>query len=84
METLISVNKRGVLTLPKEVRRRIGMTEGRPMSVRVTEEGVLLVPVVAFPVEVYTPERLAEFAEEEAKLVRSDLEGRCSSRPVSA
>lgn len=74
METLISMNKHGVLTLPKEVRRRIGMTEGGPMSVRVTEDGVLLVPVVAFPVEVYTPERLAEFAEEEAKLVRSALE----------
>jgi antitoxin PrlF len=74
MENLISVNKRGALTLPKEVRRRIGMTDGGAMSVRVTGEGVLLVPVVAFPVEVYTPERLAEFAEEEAKLARYKLE----------
>ncbi len=74
MEILIAVNKRGALTLPKEVRRQIGMAEGGTMSVRVTSDGVLLVPVAAFPVEIYTRERLAEFAEEEAKLEKFKLE----------
>ena len=74
MEILIPVNRRGALTLPKDVRRRIGMSDGGTMSVRVTPDGVLLVPVAAFPVEIYTKERLAEFAEEEAKLEKYKLE----------
>jgi AbrB family looped-hinge helix DNA binding protein len=74
MEFLISVNKRGVLTLPKQVRRQIGMSEGGPLSVRVTAEGVLLVPVAAFPVEIYTKERLAEFESEESRLAKYKLE----------
>jgi len=74
MDILIAVNSRGELTLPKEVRRQIGMSEGGTMSVRVTPDGVLLVPVAAFPVETYTKERLAEFADEEAKIEKFKLD----------
>ena len=68
MENLIIVNQRGALTLPKEVRKQLGIPNGGPMTVHVTSEGVLLVPVAAFPVEMYSKERLAEFAAEEEKL----------------
>jgi AbrB family looped-hinge helix DNA binding protein len=74
MEFLVSVSERGVLTLPKEVRRRVGLPRGGPVSVRVTADGVLLVPVAAFPIETYTDERLAEFADEESKLSKYRLE----------
>ncbi len=74
METLISVNERGSLTLPKEVRVQIGLPKGGPVRVQVTNEGVLLVPVAAFPVEIYTKDRLEEFAREEAALGKYRLE----------
>lgn len=73
MQNLITVNERGALTLPKEVRKLMGIPTGGPVQVRMTGEGVLLVPVAAFPIEMYTKERLAEFAGEEAKLAAFKL-----------
>jgi len=73
MENFITVNERGALTLPKEIRQQVGIPNGGPMKVQVTSEGVLLVPIAAFPVEVYTKERLAEFSEEEGKLSKFKL-----------
>jgi len=65
---MVEVNKRGALTLPKEIRRRFGLDQGGQVIVQATEEGILLTPGAAFPIEIYTPERLKEFAEEEKKL----------------
>jgi len=70
---LVEVNKRGALTLPKEIRRRFGLDEGGQVIVRATDEGILLTPGAAFPIEIYTPERLKEFAEEEQKLAAFKL-----------
>jgi AbrB family looped-hinge helix DNA binding protein len=61
MDTLITVNQRGALTLPKEIREQAGIPNGGPVRIQMTSEGVLLTPVVAYPVEIYTPERIAEF-----------------------
>ena len=61
METLITVNQRGALTLPKEIREQAGIPNGGPVRIQLTSEGMLLTPVVAYPVEIYTNERLAEF-----------------------
>jgi AbrB family looped-hinge helix DNA binding protein len=61
MELLITVNQRGALTLPKEIRDRAGIPNGGPVRVQMTRDGVLLTPVVALPVEIYSPERIAEF-----------------------
>jgi bifunctional DNA-binding transcriptional regulator/antitoxin component of YhaV-PrlF toxin-antitoxin module len=55
------VNQSGALTLPKDVRERGGIPDGGSMRIRVTPGGVLLTPVAAQPVEIYTPERIAEF-----------------------
>jgi bifunctional DNA-binding transcriptional regulator/antitoxin component of YhaV-PrlF toxin-antitoxin module len=61
VDTLITVNERGALTLPKEIRRQAGIPHGGPVRIQMTSEGVLITPVVAYPIENYTPERLAEF-----------------------
>ena len=61
MDALITVNQRGAFTLPKEAREQAGIGKGGTIRVQVTNEGILLTPVVAYPVEIYTPERIAEF-----------------------
>ncbi|MFM7100023.1 MAG: AbrB/MazE/SpoVT family DNA-binding domain-containing protein [Verrucomicrobiota bacterium] len=58
---MISINRRGTLTLPKEMRDRLGITATGQVVVEETSEGLLLRPGVTVPVEVYSEERLAEF-----------------------
>ena len=60
METL-KVGKRGTIVIPAKLRRRFGIDEGEVVIAQETDEGVLIRPAVALPVETYTPERRAEF-----------------------
>ena len=62
MTKVISINDRGTLTLPKELRQRIGMTSGGQVVAEETPEGILIRAGATFPVEIYTEKRLAEFA----------------------
>jgi AbrB family looped-hinge helix DNA binding protein len=55
------VGKRGTIVLPAKLRRRFGIEEGSLVVAEEREEGVLIRPAVALPVEVYSPERRAEF-----------------------
>jgi len=55
------VGKRGAVVIPAALRRRFGIEEGTLVIVEEREEGVLIRPAVVMPVEVYTPERRAEF-----------------------
>lgn len=68
MKTTLTVNSRGTITLPAKLRKAIGVKENDLLIAETTEEGLLLKPAVALPVENYTPERIAEFAAEEDKL----------------
>jgi bifunctional DNA-binding transcriptional regulator/antitoxin component of YhaV-PrlF toxin-antitoxin module len=43
------------------MRRRFGLEEGALVIAEEREDGILLRPAVAMPVEIYTPERKAEF-----------------------
>lgn len=43
------------------MRRRFGLEEGSLVIAEETEDGILLRPAVALAVEIYTPERKAEF-----------------------
>ena len=61
MTKVISMNKRGTLTLPKELRRRIGMAGGGQVVAEETSEGILIRAGATFPVEIYTDQRMAEF-----------------------
>jgi len=59
----ITLGKRGTLVIPAKIRKRYRLDEGNPMLIEEREDGIFLRPAVTTPIEVeiYTPERLAEF-----------------------
>ena len=61
MTKVININDRGTLTLPREMRRRLGVTGNSQVVAEETGDGILLRPGVTFPVEMYSEKRLAEF-----------------------
>jgi bifunctional DNA-binding transcriptional regulator/antitoxin component of YhaV-PrlF toxin-antitoxin module len=61
MTKVINMNSRGTLTLPKELRRRLGVNGSHQVVAEETEEGILIRAGVTFPVEIYSEKRLAEF-----------------------
>ena len=61
MTKVININNRGILTLPREMRRRLGVNGNSQIIAEETGDGVLLRAGVTFPIEVYSEKRLAEF-----------------------
>lgn len=61
MLSIININERGTLTLPKAMRKRLGIKGEGQVIAEETEGGVVLKPGAAFPIEMYTDERVAEF-----------------------
>jgi AbrB family looped-hinge helix DNA binding protein len=62
MQTVV-IGKRGTVVIPAKLRKRYRLDEGSPLLIEEREEGILMRPAVGSPaeVEIYTPERLAEF-----------------------
>jgi AbrB family looped-hinge helix DNA binding protein len=59
--TTTSVGKEGMVSLPREVLSRLGIAEGTRLTVEVQDDSILLRPVSDDLIELYTPERKAEF-----------------------
>ena len=59
----VRMGKRGTVVIPAKLRKRYRLDEGSPMLVEEREEGILMRPAEISPanVEIYTPQRLAEF-----------------------
>jgi AbrB family looped-hinge helix DNA binding protein len=59
----INMGKRGTVVIPAKTRKRYKLDEGSTMLIEEREDGILMRPAVTTPVdvEIYTPERLAEF-----------------------
>jgi AbrB family looped-hinge helix DNA binding protein len=55
------VGKRGAVVIPASLRRRFGITEGSLVIAEERADGVLIRPAAAFPLEMYSLERQAEF-----------------------
>ncbi len=55
------VGKRGTVVIPAALRRRFGIEEGSLVITEDREEGILIRPAVAVPLESYSQERKAEF-----------------------
>ncbi|MGZ4836593.1 MAG: AbrB/MazE/SpoVT family DNA-binding domain-containing protein [Terriglobales bacterium] len=55
------VGKRGSVVVPARLRRKFGIEEGGLVVAEERPEGVLIRPAAAVPIEIYTPERRAEF-----------------------
>ncbi len=66
--TTIPVNKRGALTLPQTLRRALGLDKGGVVMAELESGAIVLRPAVAFPIEIYSDERIAEFDAAEAEL----------------
>jgi len=55
------VGKRGAIVVPARLPRKFGVEEGTLVIAEEREDGILIRPAVAYPIEIYTPERKAEF-----------------------
>jgi AbrB family looped-hinge helix DNA binding protein len=60
METS-KVGKRGAVVVPARLRRKFGIEEGGLIVAEERPDGILIRPAAAVPLEIYTPERRAEF-----------------------
>lgn len=58
---VLRVGKRGTVVIPATLRKTFGLDEGSFLVAEARPEGILLRPAAVLPVEVYTPERKAEF-----------------------
>ena len=55
------VGKRGAIVVPAQMRRKFGIEEASLVIAEERDDGILIRPVVAVPVEIYSPARVAEF-----------------------
>ena len=55
------IGKRGTFVIPARLRRIFGIREGSEVIVEETPEGILIRPAITVPLEIYGPERKAEF-----------------------
>lgn len=55
------IGKRGTFVIPTELRERFSLKEGDIVITEAMEEGLLLKPAIALPIEIYSLERKAEF-----------------------
>ncbi len=72
VDELTQLSRRGTVTLPVAVRRKLGLAEGDVLTVRLAGRSIVLTPAVLTPVELYTDERLAEFEQNE-QLTEAEL-----------
>jgi AbrB family looped-hinge helix DNA binding protein len=57
------LSSRGQITLPAEVRQALGLKAGDTLLIRLEEGRVVLEPALVLPLERYSQERIAEFAQ---------------------
>jgi AbrB family looped-hinge helix DNA binding protein len=63
------LTERGTLTLPSTVRKSLGLKGKQQLIVETTEQGeILLRPAALVPIEMYSEDRIKEFASDDAEL----------------
>lgn len=68
MQATLTINSRGVVTLPAKLRHAMGLKADDQLIAETTPQGLLLRPAVTLPLEMYSPERVQEFDAAEAEL----------------
>ena len=71
MRASVTINRRGVITLPARLRAALGLKADDQLIAETTPDGLLLRPAVTLPLELYTDERIREFDEAEAELAEA-------------
>ncbi len=68
-EEIIPLTERGTLTLPASFRKELGLLGKQQLIAQINEAGeIVLRPAAVFPIEMYSEERIAEFAEQDEAL----------------
>ena len=65
MQAKVTMNGRGVITIPAAFRKAFGLKANDELIVEGSPEGILLRPALSVPMELYSEERIAEFATDE-------------------
>ncbi len=68
MQATLTINSRGVVTLPAKLRQAMGLKADDQLIAETTPQGLLLRPAVTLPLEIDTAERVQEFDSAEAEL----------------
>ncbi|MBM4199832.1 MAG: AbrB/MazE/SpoVT family DNA-binding domain-containing protein [Gammaproteobacteria bacterium] len=59
---IVKLSKKGQISIPRTILRRLGIARETSMLVDVTPQGVIeLRPATVFPIEAYSDARIAEF-----------------------
>ena len=68
----VKLGKKGQLSLPASVLRKLGLQGAATLIVEATDDGaVILRPAAVYPIEVYTDARIKEF-EDENRLTKQE------------
>jgi AbrB family looped-hinge helix DNA binding protein len=59
------VGERGQITIPKEIRKRLGIEPKTPVAMEITPEGLLIHPTVTVPVRSFSDEFIRKMAAED-------------------
>ena len=63
---IVKLGKKGQVSIPKSVLKRVGITGEAPLLVETTEDGAIVLRQAAvYPVEIYSAARVKEFLEED-------------------
>ena len=65
MQIKATINSRGVITIPAALRQSLGLKGNDELILEDTGGGILLRPAISVPLEVYTEQRIREFARDE-------------------
>ena len=81
MASKVTINERGVITIPAALRTTYGLKANDELILENTDAGILLRPAISVPVELYTEARIAEFASDEAAIGRYLRKKRTTANP---
>ena len=59
------VGERGQITIPKDIRKRLGIEPKAPVAMEITPEGLLIHPTVTVPVRSFSDEFVKEITAED-------------------
>ncbi len=68
MQVKATINDRGVITIPSALRQLLGLKGNDEVILEDTGGGILMRPAISVPLEVYTEERIQEFARDDAAI----------------
>lgn len=64
--TFISLSSKGQLTLPGKIRRRLGLSKGDMLAVEEKDGEIVLKPITAIPVKMYSDKEIEDFLREDS------------------